>query len=125
MCDSGWEIECKLIIDDDVSASAPPMLRLPFERVRDSRLNIEPEPECEGWWRKMRLLRGSRSDDIDGREPSREWPVLLLGSGDAGWGTGGIGGADAGGAGAPRRELRGLNIDAKTDRRRTEPVPAC
>ncbi len=48
VCVSGWEIECKLINDGDVSASAPLMLRFPFERVRESRLNIEPEPECEG-----------------------------------------------------------------------------
>ena len=121
---SGFDMECKLIIDGDVSASAPLMLRLPFERVRESRLNMDPDPECEGWWRKMRLLRGSRSDDTDGRGSSCEWPVLLLGSGDEGWGTRGIGGEEVV-VGSPSRELRGLNIDAKTDRRRTEPVPAC
>ena len=75
----------------------------------------------------MRLLRGSRSEEMEGRELSRVWPVLLLGSGDADWGaegTGGIGGGEMA-VGDPRRELRGLNIEAKTDRRRVEPDPDC
>ena len=116
MCVSGDEIECRLIMDGDESASAA---RFPFERVRESRLNIEPEPECEGRWFRTRLRRGS--DETEGCEPSRVWPVLLRGSGDEAWGAGAV---DAGAA-EPRRELRGLNIDAKTDRRRVVPVPFC
>ena len=71
----------------------------------------------------MRLRRGSRSDActdiIEGPEPSRVWPLLLLGSGETA-----AGGAAGGGEVAPR-ELRGLNSDANIDRRRFVLVPDC
>ena len=108
VCVSGDEIECRLIIDGDESASAA---RFPFERVRESRESIEPDPpECDGWCRMTRLRR---SDASDGREETWLRAVLVrgIGSGDA---AAGSEGAVAEGP----RECRGLKMDAKTDLRR-------
>ncbi len=112
VCDNGDEMECKLIIDGDVRPSAP--LRFCPDRVRESRLNIEPEPDCDGWWRRMRLRRWSPwTDTIDGPDPSRVCPLLLRGSGEA------AGETCAGGA-VETREARGLKMDANMDRRRPD-----
>ena len=116
VCVSGDEIECSEIIDGDerwCSAPPPPAapLRFPFERERESRESIEPDPpECDGWCRMTRLRR---SDASDGREETWLRAVLVrgIGSGDA---AAGSEGAVAEGP----RECRGLKMDAKTDLRR-------
>ena len=118
VCVSGAEIECRLISDGDVRPSVP--LMFPFDRVRESRLNIEFEPECDGWCRIMRLRRwsGAGTDMMDGPEPSRVCPLLLRGSGEA---AGGRGGGELVAVADGPRECRGLKIDANTERRRVEP----
>ena len=46
VCVNGDDIECKLIMDGDERPSTP--LRFWPDRVRDNKLNMEPDPECEG-----------------------------------------------------------------------------
>ena len=112
VCVRGEEMDCKLIIDGDVRASAPDSFW--FDLVRESRLNIDPEPDCEAWWRMTRLRRASRSEaGMDTFESSRVCPVLLAGSGEV---------AVRGGTGdVTSREGRGLKMEANIDRRRFAP----